>query len=519
MTDTSNQRGNWGSKFGFILAAAGSAIGLGNIWRFPYVAGENGGAAFVLIYLIFVIFISAPVMLGELSIGRHAERNPIGAFKNIVPGSWWKLVGFLGVLTGVGILSFYAVIAGWTLQYAVKSVINPGYIHYSQVQADEYWRTYNADIENIKGALAKYDLTDKNVAELGNEELMAIWENATRSAERGSIKEEILGQLHTEGIFSNFTSDPLRPVFFLFIFLLLTGAVVAGGVSSGIERWSKILMPVLFLLLILLAIRSVTLKGAAEGLAFYLKPDFTKIRAATFARALGQAFFSLSLGMGTMLTYGSYISKKDNLVTSAGYVCFFDTLIAILAGLVTFPALFAMGLSPDQGSNLVFIVLPSIFSKIPAGTIFGAGFFLLLCVAALTSTISLLEVPVSYLVDERKWTRRKAVVITGLISFVLGVVSALSTGAVPGLSNLPGIGLSFLDFFNALFGNYSLSVGALLISIFVGYKWGISAVANEIEQENNIFYYKNLFAFLIRFISPVGITMVLSYIIITGKYF
>jgi len=223
--------------------------------------------------------------------------------------------------------------------------------------------------------------------------------------------------------------------------------------------------------------------------------------------------------MGTMLTYGSYISRRDNLITSAGYVCFFDTLIAILAGLVTFPALFAMGLSPDAGDKLVFIVLPTIFSKIPAGTIFGTGFFLLLCVAALTSTISLMEVPVAYLVDDRKWTRKKAVVITGLLSFILGIASALSSGALPLLSKLPGLGISFLGFFNALFGNYSLSLGALLIALFVGYKWGVAAIAEEVEQEGNKFYFKKAFNFFIRFVSPVGIALVLGYIIYTGKYF
>ncbi|HSQ47322.1 MAG TPA: sodium-dependent transporter, partial [Lutibacter sp.] len=280
MSNLETSRGNWGSKLGFIVAAAGSAIGLGNIWRFPYVAGENGGAAFVLIYIIFVVLIGLPVMIAELAIGRNTVKNPVGAFKKLLPQSLWKAIGGLGVITGIGILSFYAVIAGFTVGYFIKIILG--------------------DFNAIESA-----------------------------AQSGQI-------------FAAFTANPYISIGLLLVFIILTVLVVMGGVSAGIERWSKILMPLLFLLLIILAIYSITLEGATKGLSFYLKPDFSKITLTTFARALGQALFSLSLGMGTMITYGSYISKRDNLVTSAAYVCFFDTLIAILAGLVMFPALFAM---------------------------------------------------------------------------------------------------------------------------------------------------------------------------------
>lgn len=457
MANVDASRGSWGSKIGFIVAAAGSAIGLGNIWRFPYVTGENGGAIFVFIYIIFVILIGWPVMVSELAIGRHTIKNPVGAFKRLFPKSLWKLVGALGVVTGIGILSFYAVIAGYTVGYFIKTILG--------------------DFARI--------------------------ETANQAKE----------------IFTAFTANPYISLGLLFLFILLTVLVVMGGVSAGIERWSKILMPMLFLLLILLAAYSIALPNAKQGLIFYLKPDFSKLSLTTLARALGQALFSLSLGMGTMITYGSYISKKDNLVTSAGYVCFFDTLIAILAGLVVFPALFAMGMDPAGGPGLVFVVLPSIFAKMPGGMFFGAGIFLLLAVAALTSTISLLEVPVAYLVDEHGWPRKKAVLFTGTVTFIIGIPSALALGANKFLTTFIKENFGFLDFMNALFGNYSLSIGALFIAVFAGYQWGTKAVTAEIEQEGNIFFLRQLWIFSIRFICPIAIFIILAYIAGTGNYF
>jgi len=457
LNQSTTERGVWGSKIGFILAAAGSAIGLGNIWRFPYVTGENGGAAFVLIYILFVVFIGTSVMLAELSIGRSTARNPVGAFAMLAPNSWWRLVGILGVATGIGILSYYSVIAGWTLGYFFKTIV---------------------------GTFSHVTTSDKSVE-----------------------------------IFTSFVGNPLLAVGFLFVFIALTAYVVMGGIAAGIEKWSKILMPMLLVLLLLLTIRSVTLPGAGEGLAFYLKPDFSKIGAGAIGKALGQALFSLSLGMGTMITYGSYLSKRDNLVVSAGYVCLFDTVIAIIAGLMTFPALFSMGLDPAGGPGLVFVVLPSIFAKMPGGAFFGAGFFLLLTVAALTSTISLLEVPVAYLVDEKRWTRKKAVLAMASLAFVLGIPSALSIGASSWLSKLPLLGIGFLDLANIVLGNYSLTLGALLISIFVGYKWGVNGAAKEIETAGHPFTLKAVWSFLIRFLCPVAIMGIFVYIIATGNYF
>jgi NSS family neurotransmitter:Na+ symporter len=456
-TAATSARGAWKSRFGFVLAAAGSAIGLGNIWRFPYVVGENGGAAFVLVYLAFVFLIGAPVMLAELSLGRHTERNPVGAFTAIAPGSVWKFVGLLGVVTGVGILSFYGVIAGWTFGYFLKTV------------AGSFSQTMTAE--------------------------------------------------QSEQVFTDLVSDWRATVGLLLTFLLLTALIVWRGVSNGIELMSKILMPVLLFLLVLLAARSVTLSGAGDGLRFYLAPDFSKIRPQTVPTALGQAFFSLSLGMGAMITYGSYIGKRENLVTSTGLVCLFDTLIALLAGLIIFPALFHAGLDPASGVGLVFQVLPPLFASLPAGQLFGAAFFLLLTIAALTSTISLLEVPVSYLIDEWRWSRGKAVLVTTAGTVLLGLPSALAFGAVGLFTLVPGAGMDFLTLMSVIFGNYSLSVGSLLLALFVGYRWGVAGAEREIEAAGVPFRLRTAWAFLIRFLCPVAVAIIIVYIIWTGNYF
>ncbi|MCP2605155.1 sodium-dependent transporter [Candidatus Aminicenantes bacterium AH-873-B07] len=440
------ERGAWGSKIAFILAASGSAIGLGNIWRFPMITGKSGGAIFVFIYILAVIFIGFTVLLGEITIGRFSQKNPVGAFKFIKPGTKWSLVGYLGVLTGIFILSYYAVIAGWTLGYFVKFI-------------------------------------------------------------NGSFRGEITSEITTK-IFSQFTSNPVTVLIYFFIIIGITTFIISQGVKGGIERWSKILMPILFILIIFLAVRAITLPGAEKGLLFYLKPDFSKLSGKIFLYAVGQAFFSLSLGMGTMITYGSYISKSDNLVTSAGWVAFSDTLIALLAGFIIFPTLFAIpGISPSAGAGLVFKVLPLVFSKLPGGIIFGSLFFLLLTIAALTSTISLLEVPVAYLVDEKNWSRHRAAFLTGLITFFLGIPSALSTGATSFLTKI-----NFLSWIDLFFGNISLAVGALLICLFIGWIWGTKNASKEVRIGNPVFKIRNLWAFSVRFLSPLAIVIILIFI-------
>jgi NSS family neurotransmitter:Na+ symporter len=441
-----DQRGMWGSKAAFILAATGSAIGLGNIWRFPTTTSQNGGAVFVLVYILAVVFIGFTVMLAEMTIGRHTKKNPVGAFESIKPRSPWKLVGYLGLLTGVCILSYYSVVAGWAVGYLVKTV-------------------------------------------------------------SGAFRGEITGEL-TKRIFTEFSSDPLQVLVYFLVIIGITTFIISRGVREGIERWTKVLMPILFLLIIFLAIRALTLPHAGEGLSFYLKPDFSKFSGKIVLFALGQAFFSLSLGMGTIITYGSYISKSDNLVTSAGWVSFSDTLVALLAGLIIFPTLAFSGQPSDIGGvGLVFEIFPIIFSQIPQGYIFGILFFILLIVAALTSTISLLEVPVAYFVDERNWPRQKAAVVIGLLAFALGVPSALSWGGLDFFTKIKVFSL-----FDIIFGNIALAVGALFICIFLGYVWGAKKAIQEIFSGNPRFKIKPVWVFSVKFLTPVAIIIILIFI-------
>jgi NSS family neurotransmitter:Na+ symporter len=444
MTAAGTERGQWSSKTGFILAAAGSAIGLGNIWRFPYVVGQNGGAAFVLLYVLFVAIIGVPYMFAELALGRHTHKNPVGAVDAIRPRSGWRLVGMLGVLTGVGILSFYGVIAGWTIGYVYKMAVG-----------------------------------------------------------------KFTG-------FGQFIADPWQVLGLFALFMLFTTLIVHGGVQQGIEKWSKILMPILFLLMIALIIYANTLEGAAKGLSYYLKPDFTKISGRTALAALGQAFFSLSLGMGLMITYGSYVSKAENMIVSGVSIAIFDTLIAIFAGLIIFPALYSMGHQPDAGPTLVFVVLPELFAQMPGGLLVGTLFFILLSVAALTSTISLLEVETAYMVDQHGSDRRKVVWAAALLTFLVGVPSALSQGATDFWTNfglLPARltgAPDFLSHMSFLFGDFSLAFGALLMSIFVGWVWGAKPAADELEQGSDFFSKtRDVWIFMIRYFIPVVIFFIL----------
>jgi NSS family neurotransmitter:Na+ symporter len=436
-----NQRGSWSSKLGFVLAAAGSAIGLGNIWGFPTQTGLNGGAVFVFVYLLCVLAVGIPVMVAEFTIGRAARNDPVGCFKALVPGSAWKYVGVLGVVTGLVILSYYSVVAGWTLKYL--------------------WLT-------VSGGMA----------------------NGTT----GQIAEQ----------FTSFTASGIGPLFFHLVFMALTIWVVTGGIEGGIEKATTVLMPVLLALLLLLVLRSVTLPGAAEGIAFYLKPDLSKISGEVVLAAMGQAFFSLSLGMGTMITYGSYLPQKEDLFSSAVYVSLSDLLIAFLAGFAIFPALFTVpGLRPDQGPSLIFLVLPNIFSQIPLGQIFGAAFYLLLAIAALTSSISLLEVVVAYFIDQKGWPRRRAALLVGSAAFVLGIPSAFSQGYVALFSG-------FLERADFLFGKVALMVGGLLICLFVGYRWGIKVASQEIRRSNPKFRLQFVWALMVRFVCPLAISVLLA---------
>jgi NSS family neurotransmitter:Na+ symporter len=450
MEGSEGHRGNWGSKLAFIFAASGSAIGLGSLWRFPLYTGRNGGAVFVFTYIIAVFFIGFTVMLVELTIGRHAQKNPVGAFEHIKPGSPWKLVGYLGVLSGVAILSFYSVIAGWSTGYFYKTVVGA---FPSQISWDE-----------------------------------------------------------SAALFGSFVANPAAVLICLVVAIAVTSFVISKGVKGGIERWSKILMPVLFALVIVMAIRALMLPEAKNGLVFYLKPDLSALTPSVVFYAVGQAFFSLSLGMGTMMTYGSYLDRKDNLVSSAGWVCFSTTLVAVLAGIIIFPTLFdTLHLTSETftqqfevDTGLMFQVFPIIISQMPGGYFFGVGFFTLLLIAALTSTISMLEVPTAYLVDERGWSRSKASYGLGALALVFGVPSALSAGGVDLFTEL-----DFLGKMDLVFGNISLAVGGLFMCLFVAYVWKFKNVLAEISNGNKNFWLRPIWVFNVGVTAPVAVIAIL----------
>lgn len=437
------KRDSFGSKFGVIAAAAGSAIGLGNIWRFPYVVGENGGGAFLFIYLGFILLIGIPVMLSEFVIGRGAQRNPFGAFRKLAPGKPWYLVGLMGVVAAFMILAFYTAVAGWTLEYIYQSIIN--------------------------------GFAGKNPGQI---DLM----------------------------FETFRGGSFRPIIWFVVFMFFTGYIVVAGVKNGIEKYAKILMPVLLVLIIVMCIRSVTLPGAGEGLEFLFKPDFSKITASTILEALGQAFFSLSIGMGTLITYGSYISKKEDLGSTAVSVSLADTFIAILAGVAIFPAVFAFNIEPSAGEGLVYKTLPNIFQQMPGGYYFSLLFFVLLGVAALTSTISVLEVIVAYFVEELKMKRKRATIVATFSVGVLGILSVLSFSSLQEFSLFGKNIFGILDFTSA---NILLPLGGLFIVLFVGWFYGVGNSRKELTNDGKLkARYYPFYIFLVKFLAPIAIAMV-----------
>jgi NSS family neurotransmitter:Na+ symporter len=438
-----SKRDSFGSKLGVIAAAAGSAVGLGNIWRFPYVLGENGGGAFLIVYLIIIFAIGIPVMMSELIIGRRSQRNPVGAFKKLAPGKPWYFVGLMGVVSAFLILAFYTVVAGWTLEYLYQTLI-------------------------------------------------------------GGFQGKSSDELTT--MFEAFRGNSLRPALWFSVFIMATAGIVLGGVRKGIEKSTKIMMPLLFLLLLIMCIKSLTLNGAGKGLDFLFKPDFSKVTGRVVLMALGQVFFSLSIGMGTIITYGSYIQKDNNLANTAVQVSLIDTLVAVLAGVAIFPAVFAFGISPSSGEALTFIVLPGIFLQMTGGMIFAFMFFLLLAVAALTSTISVLEVIVAYLSEQLGLTRRMAVVLALISMFILGITASLSMGV---MRNVTLFGLNIFDLFNMTTANILLPLGGLLIVIFLGWFFPGRDVQDELSNGGSLrARYYQLYRFVIRFLAPVAITLV-----------
>ena len=444
MSNIPTSRDSFGSKFGVIAAAAGSAVGLGNIWKFPYITGVYGGAAFLFVYLAFILAVGMPVMLSELIIGRRSKRNAFGAFRVLAPGSSWKYIGILGVASAFLILSFYGVVAGWSIEYVVLSLKN-GF--------------------------------------------------ANKSPEDIST------------LFSTFNEATLRPVFYQLLFMLLTAAIVIIGVKKGIEKSTKLLMPLLVVILIILCIKSLTLNGAKAGLLFLFKPDFSKLTGDGILSALGHAFFTLSLGMGTLITYGSYIDKKNNLVNTVLNVTIADTVIAIMAGIAIFPAVFAFGITPSEGPGLIFVTLPNIFRQMSGGYIFAILFFILLTVAALTSAISILEVVVAYFLEEFKMSRKASTILATILISILGILCSLSMGD---LSSLHIFGLNIFDAIDWISANVFLPVGGLFIAIFVGWILGRKKVKEELANGSTlpkIFF--TAFLFLVKFVAPLLIAIVL----------
>ncbi|MEX0681120.1 MAG: sodium-dependent transporter [Balneolales bacterium] len=453
MSAQKTDRGNWNTKLGFVLAAAGSAVGLGNIWGFPTQVADNGGASYILIYLLCCLTVGLPVMIAEFTIGRHTRRNPVGAFKKLGSGWFPPLIGLWGVLCGVMILSFYLVIAGWTLGFIFEEL----FYFFGFISASQW------------------------VSDLGN---------------------------------------GLKNAFFAIVFMLATIGIITGGVSNGIERATKTMMPILVLVLIIMIGYVVTLEGSAAGIRMYLLPDLSAINTNLVFSALGQAFFSLSLGMGALLTYGSYLKKNQNIVESAIYVTFADIGIAILAGLLVIPAMFVaqhagITIMDDDGrlfasTTLVFDVLPNLFKSMGGffGLLFGTSFFILLSMAALTSTISLLEVPVSYAIDEKNITRKKAAWIIGTIVMAFAVVISFYT--------------SLIDILVVIFNNVGLPLGGLMLCVFLAYFWKTDNALEELKNgfeslENSTFAV--VWSFFIKYICPLLIGLVLIttlYNIMTG---
>lgn len=429
---TNSDRGQWKSRLGFIFAAAGSAIGLGNIWRFPYIVGENGGSAFLVVYLLLILFLGLPVLIGEIMLGKASQRDPVGAFDELGgKGTPWKVVGYMGVLAAFIILAFYSVVAGWCIEFVIRSAT---------------------------GGFAK---------------------SASPSIAAQSFN--VLVSSHEVQIWCHL------------IFILLVVGIVYSGVQAGLQRWCEILMPLLLVILVLLVFFAMSQKGAKQGVEFLLKPDTSKLTADAILAAMGQCFFSLSLGMGAMLTYGSYLRKEDNVVSSAGWVVTLDTGIAIFAGFVIFPIVFSFDIDPGAGPGLVFVSLPMAFQQMTGGSIVALAFFVLLLAAALTSAISLLEVISAYFVDEFKMPRHLAAIMFGLICFLMGVGVTYN--------------LSYLDWLDNLASNYLLPIGALLISLFVGWRLEQKIARSEFAGTKFEMVF-GVWLICVRFVAPVLIAMV-----------
>jgi len=442
------KREHFSSRFGFVAALAGSAIGPGNIWRFPYMVGEHGGASFILVYILCSLFISLPILFVEQIIGRRAGQSTYGAMQKLSRGASWKYVGLLAVAACFIILSYYSVVGGWSMDYLVRSILRG--FDYSSVES-------------------------------------------------------------SASIFSRISTSTYEPLLYFVLFLVATAAVVIGGIKQGIEKFSKFSIPLLFIIIVLLALFSISLPGAKEGVTYLIKPDFSKLTFSTFSYALGQSFFSMSLGVGCVLTYSSYMRKKENLATTGILTSVFDTVFAIIAGFAIMPAVFAAGLEPGAGPSLIYETIPYIFSQLNQYSPFLSRvvsilFFLTILMAALTSSISLYEVCVSYLIDRNKMLRKKAIIYVFIGALVLGTLCSMSFGC---LSGVQIFGLNIFSFLDTFTSNYLMLFGAFAFAVFVGWKMGREEVRDEFTNSGtvNVKLFDSVF-FVIKWIIPLVIVLI-----------
>lgn len=436
------KRDNFGSRFGALVAMAGSAVGLGNLWRFPYLVGENGGAAFIIVYIILCFLICLPIFISEFIIGRRSQKNAFATFRDLSGGSAWRWVGLFTIIVPMIVLSYYCVIGGWSTEYLLKSL------------------TFSFGGES-QGALST--------------------------------------------MFTGFVTSTWGPLAAHTGFLLATTMIVVVGIKDGIEKFSKIMMPLLFVMVLSIAVYSLTLPGAKEGVKYLFYPDFSKLTGKSVAAALGQAFFSLSLGFGTIMTYASYVSKKENIMFQSAATAISDLMFAIIAGTAIMPAVFAFGINPQAGPGLVFETLPFVFGQMPAGGLIAILFFVALLVAALTSSISMLEVAVAYLVEEKKFSRLGACALLFVICWVIGAVCSLSFGP---LSHIQIRGGNIFDFLDSLSSNVLMTLGSLFTVIFVGWRLKKTDVYDEFTNGGTLSRNSKIFGvlwFLIRYIAPVAI--------------
>lgn len=438
-----SQQEHWKSKIGFILAAAGSAIGLGAIWKFPYVAGTGGGGAFLLIFLLFTLLLGFPLLIGEFILGRKSQSDAITTYKKFAPHSKWHITGIIGVITSFLVLSFYSVVGGWIILYLVKA---------------------------LTGGLT-------------------------------GLSQDQFGLL-----FGQIISEPFSTLIGQLIFILLTIVVVAQGVQKGIEKASKIMMPALFVLFVIIVIRSLSLDGAMEGVKFLLVPDFTKLTSETILFALGQAFFTLTLGASVMVTYASYLPKTQNLPSSAMSIISLNIVIVLLAGLAIFPGVFSFGLEPDAGPTLIFSVLPAVFNQMPFGIFFFIAFLILFLFAALTSAFSMIEIIVASMTKNDSSKRKKSTWIIGMAIFIVGIPSCLSYGV---MSDVKFFDKTVFDLVDFVVSNVLMPLGALLISIFIPLKLSKKELFDEIKQGSNVgkFFFYTWF-YLLKYVTPIAIIIV-----------